>query len=609
MTPRRTSAATQEPRPQSPLLRTRFRMHAMPRRALRSWRPAARPHPGEWADKRLWLPATSGSGPTKYLRVSFPFQAGIWDALYDPDVEEVDLWTGTQLGKTTLLMGYAEYICDADPCPMLFCGPTESSVRKLSATRLQPMFDADPYTSRLLPPAVDRNDLRLEAERNTIYFGWSGSPVTLGEISARVVLATELDKWDRSTSQEADPEKLAGERVKAFSRFKIVKESTCTIHGASRIEAAYHATDQRRFFVPCPHCGEFQTLEFEQIKVPPDVRDPAEARETAWYECRHCRATIRDAHKPLMLARGEWRETKPPKGGRKARKAGFHLNSIYSPVLTFGRIMQEFFESRHDPEKLQNFWNGWLARTWVVSGDRPQEEAILKCRGAYRRGTVPDDVRLVVAAADVQQDRVYYLVRAWGTGFRSWLVQHGVVAGMEDLKDVADKYHPVRFVVDSSYFTGDVYDFVAQARAPFYVCKGSKPETAPVKMARMDVHPKTGRTIPGGLLCYRINGAHFKRWIHAAIRRSDDDTAWLLPEDVGMDYVHQLQGEVYAKRRKPRTNQVYYEWVRVHDNHYLDCEVYATGVAWTYHAQLRRKRARRAPEGRPMRTRPIRRKY
>jgi phage terminase large subunit GpA-like protein len=39
-----------------------------------------------------------------------------------------------------------------------------------------------------------------------------------------------------------------------------MKVSTPTIAGRSAIEAAFERSDQRRYYVPCPRCGEFQIL-------------------------------------------------------------------------------------------------------------------------------------------------------------------------------------------------------------------------------------------------------------------------------------------------------------------------------------------------------------
>ncbi len=47
----------------------------------------------------------------------------------------------------------------------------------------------------------------------------------------------------------------------------------------SRIEREYEASDQRRYFVPCPHCGAMQWLQFERLRW--EKGKP----ETAEYHC------------------------------------------------------------------------------------------------------------------------------------------------------------------------------------------------------------------------------------------------------------------------------------------------------------------------------------
>jgi phage terminase large subunit GpA-like protein len=44
--------------------------------------------------------------------------------------------------------------------------------------------------------------------------------------------------------------------------------STPKTKSLSRIEREYEASDQRRYLVPCPHCGEQQTLELENLRWP-----------------------------------------------------------------------------------------------------------------------------------------------------------------------------------------------------------------------------------------------------------------------------------------------------------------------------------------------------
>ncbi|MDP1045497.1 phage terminase large subunit family protein, partial [Klebsiella pneumoniae] len=62
--------------------------------------------------------------------------------------------------------------------------------------------------------------------------------------------------------KEGDQIKLGIKRTESFWNRKIIMGSTPTVKGESRIEKSYANSDQRKYFVPCPHCGEYQVLEW-----------------------------------------------------------------------------------------------------------------------------------------------------------------------------------------------------------------------------------------------------------------------------------------------------------------------------------------------------------
>jgi phage terminase large subunit GpA-like protein len=61
---------------------------------------------------------------------------------------------------------------------------------------------------------------------------------------------------------EGDPTKLVTKRAGAYDEPKIVRESTPLILQHSRINPAFFAGSEEYFYVPCPHCGEHQQLEW-----------------------------------------------------------------------------------------------------------------------------------------------------------------------------------------------------------------------------------------------------------------------------------------------------------------------------------------------------------
>src|SRR5690606_34662323 len=95
-------------------------------------------------------------------------------------------------------------------------------------------------------------------------FSWAGSPKTLRGRSAPVTQADEIDGFE--ATPEGDPGELLAQRSASFGDDALRTESsTPTIEGASRIDTAFQEGDQRRYYVPCPHCGHEQFLRWENV--------------------------------------------------------------------------------------------------------------------------------------------------------------------------------------------------------------------------------------------------------------------------------------------------------------------------------------------------------
>ena len=95
----------------------------------------------------------------------------------------------------------------------------------------------------------------------------ANSAVGLRSTPARYIFLDEVDAYPSSADEEGDPISLAEARSLTFAhRRKVFLVSTPTVKGVSRIEREFEASDQRRYFVPCPHCGEAQWLKFERLR-------------------------------------------------------------------------------------------------------------------------------------------------------------------------------------------------------------------------------------------------------------------------------------------------------------------------------------------------------
>ena len=283
--------------------------------------------------------------------------------------------------------------------------------------------------------------------------------------------------------------RLAEARTRTFARRKIFIVSTPTIAGASAIEREYEASDQRRYFVPCPHCDHRQWLRFEQLRWEKGQPD------TAAYVCESCEAPIAEHHKTGMLEHGEWRAMAPENGSRDRRLSPVvavqpgGLAQLARHCRGLGERGEPGIRIRGGDQDLQEH------RTRRDLG-RGRRSAGLATPARAARG-LPHRQRaagglLLVGGADVQKDRIEASIWAFGRGKESWLIEHRVLMG-DTARDAVWKRlgemlaetwtHAsgaplplARFALDTGFATQEAYAFVrAMSRSPGHGGQGRGP--------------------------------------------------------------------------------------------------------------------------------------
>jgi predicted RNA-binding Zn-ribbon protein involved in translation (DUF1610 family) len=212
------------------------------------------------------------------------------------------------------------------PGPMLAVQPTVELAKRNSRQRIDPLIDESPELRERVKPARSRDAgntmLSKEFAGGILIMTGANSAVGLRSTPARYIFLDEVDAYPASADEEGDPVTLAEARSLTFAhRRKVLLVSTPTIRGLSRIEREYEASDQRRFFVPCPHCGHAQWLKFDRL------RWQKGRPETAEYHCEGCDAAIAEHHKTAMLDRGALcrQHAGQPGDQRRSRRDQFRL--------------------------------------------------------------------------------------------------------------------------------------------------------------------------------------------------------------------------------------------------------------------------------------------
>lgn len=516
------------------------------------------------------------------------------DAINDPEVHEIVGMCSAQVGKTEIANNTAAYFIDQDPSPILLLQPTLEMAETWSKDRLAPMLRDTPCLKGKVKDARSRDSgntlLHKSFPGGHITMAGANSPASLASRPIRIVICDEVDRYPVSAGAEGDPVDLARKRTTTFWNRKILLISTPTVTGLSRIEAAFEASDKRRYFVPCGDCGHMQVLKFPQVVW--GDHNP----ETARYKCEHCGSLWNDAARWRAVKRGEWRATSPFRG-----TAGFHIWEAYSSWVTLSSTVEAFLKAKGSPERLKTWVNTSLGETWQEKGEAPAFERLHERRETYGMATVPRGGLFLTAGADVQRDRIEVQAVAWGRGKESWLVDYAVLHGDTSRADVWNKLTDftantyrhesgvelavMRLAVDSGFATQEVYNWARrQAPGRVLVIKGQAGGSAPVgRPSPVDVNV-AGKTVKKGMQLWPVGTGLLKSELYGWLQLERPPGEAPFPPgychfpELDEEFFKQLTAEQYMTKVVKGFRRG--EWVKMRErNEALDTRVYARAAA------------------------------
>ncbi|MGB0685220.1 MAG: terminase gpA endonuclease subunit [Planctomycetota bacterium] len=584
--------------------------------------------PVEWAATRRRLVRPYSNKPGAWSWDKVPFLVAIAMAFVDPSVRKIVLQKSTQVGGTELLYNLLGWAMDVQGSSNLLVVPRDDDLKPMSKRVDESVFE--PVESIQKKKSGRKRDWHFDSMKllNGAWCRMVGarSPAALASFAHQNVFGDEAGKWGRFNKEEGPPFQLAEERNRTYlEKARAMLVSTPT-HAGNLITVEFEKGDQQRYHVPCPHCGKFQVLQWKAIKFN-DCRDANEMRsqQRATYECLvdcpdgetddvkkswvpGCGKEIPDSAKPEMLRRGLW----VPKGGRiedgqvvsdqpPSSVRSYHLWAAYSPWLTWSDIAAKFLEAHNsgDPSELQNFTNSWLGECWEERVGAIDDDEIRNCIADYERNSVPRPVRLITAGVDVQADRMWYVIRGWGSRNRSWLIRSGYVIDWPALVKLLFQggyglnETPVSNVfIDSQHRTDEVLEFSRRYQTAVPIVGGKATMPGDFSLTTIDRSPVTGAPYPRGIKRWVVNVNRMKTAMHQAITYGPKHNAprrFFVHRDPGSDYLYQMASEQLVKDHYGREQTLVYFWKprpgRL-QNHLWDCEVYAWAAAKHMHAQL-----------------------
>lgn len=521
----------------------------------------------QWAEEHMRIPPENGAEPGKYSCDRTPYAAELMQCLSpEHPCKRVVAKVASQLMKTQVALNWICGSIHQAPGNMLALLPSLGLAKRVSG-RIDKTIKAVQVVQDCVAPPRSRDSRNTldtkEFKGGTLYITTAGSAANLAEIPARYIYGDEVDRWATNVDEEGDPIELAEARTSTYGRnAKIYYTSSPTIAGASRIDDLFQISDQRHYFVPCPHCGYMQELLWENVKYTAD-----DGYQYTYYVCIECDSVIEEHHKTAMLRSGKWISKAPGDG----ETVGFQLSALYAPAgwISWGALGKQYDKAkaaldRGDPEPMQVFYNTRLGLCWDMAQERTSAEELKKRAERYDLRTIPDSVLVLTGSVDVQGNRLELKYVGWGRWMESWIIDYVVIPGDPADRRVWDKLDEIlqtplmrsngramkveAVCIDSGDGNSveEVYAFVRNKRHRNVIAiKGQSRPNKPIIASRpgkVDVN-KRGKTMNRGAEWWMVGTDTAKDWIYNRLKYTSGPGAIHFSDDLSTDYFEQMTAE------------------------------------------------------------------
>ncbi|PKA32517.1 DNA packaging protein [Cedecea lapagei] len=398
-------------------------------------------------------------------------------------------------GKTIgLIDGWIVYTIVCDPSDMLVVQMTEDKAREHSKKRLDRTFRSSKAVKARMSPRRNDNNVHDKTFRDGSFLkiGWPSVNV-MSSSDYRFVALTDYDRFPEDIDGEGDGFSLASKRTTTFmssgmtlvesspgrdiSDSKWRRKSAHEAPPATGILSLYNRGDRRRWYWPCPHCGEYFQPAMEAMTGYRDDPEPLKASEAAHLQCPHCDGLIHGNQKRELNGRGVWlrdgeaisKEGVRSGEPRRSRIASFWMEGPAAAYQTWAQLVyklltaEQEYEATGSEETLKAVINtDWgLPYLPKSASDQRRSDVLMARVEDYAKRLVPPKVRFLIASVDVQggkNRRFVVQVIGYGENGERWLIdRYNITHSLRCGEDgEARRVHPGAYPEDWQLLVTDV---------------------------------------------------------------------------------------------------------------------------------------------------------
>lgn len=558
---------------------------------LQACRPPDRRKVWEWAEDHVKAEPTSNF-PGPWRSSTTPWAREPLEQLQVRHVRTITIKCAAQCAKTATMMVGALWVIDQDPGPLMWVMAAKDDCELFLRDRFGPSArDCETVREKIITELKDG----FVFSTMPLYFTGTGSDAKLQSKPIRWMFCDEVRNYPSGALE------MLLKRVRTFENNSKVLIVSTPGKEKDHVDRAYLEGDQRVYHVPCPECGHFQPLKFEQMKWETSEKTKPGGKwnydalaPTIRYECVACKARWKDGERlrRQLCTNGKFIALNP---NASKSDVSFHFNALLPWNVSWRKTVEEFLKARAaaksgDIKPMFAFVTETLGEAWKDELGIIDDFSFLEERkGDWKIGDAWPEEQFRMISADAQTaggEHYFYVCRAVGPGGRSRLVSYGRAETLEELEETRKALNvpTANAMIDTGdgNMTAKLYGFCLNYGwkafkgddVDGYIVKDAKTGKNVRKLWKISrVDPHQGKSLAGRytIPLYRFSNEGVKD--HFFARANGTVPGWELPADVGSEYLRQLSAEVRVEEDDKNGHPRWIWKRRRKENHYLDCEL------------------------------------
>ena len=521
----------------------------------------------------------------RYSIEAIPAHGYVFDALEDPEIQEVDLLACVGFGKTALLEAWVTDIIGINPGDMLVVGQTADMVKDWMESRMRKVLLSSPTTSPFVPRGAERTNWKKDSVifRHMNFFAGAANPTDTQEKSMVYTAGDEAWRWSFGMIDYL--------RKRHHGRWN--RKSLIMSQGGDEGSEWHQDATAGKWFEfehECPKCKtgsqfDWKNFQYETIRDANEELDWPAIFETVRLKCPHCGEEFDDSE----YNRRQWSKCKPVWIGNRHIPGRVTFRATFLCVWRYRwrDMVKEWVIANEEKrqgqlEKLQNIIQQRFAAFWKP----PQDTPTLNLSGdPYGKAEYHDgqkwemeDFRFLTV--DVQKGHFWAVIRAWKIGGASRQLWEGRLETWDNVKYLQERYGiENRFVfVDCGYMPETVAEkargaMTSREMVPWNLLRGDEARDGYLMIIREKKFRRLYSDYVNSIDCI----PPYKFIKFSNLLAKDRLTALMsggdfgVPVDASKAYHAQMQNET-----KRETSPGVWRWVPVKQgapNHLFDCEV------------------------------------